>query len=237
MITYDRPELLEEAIYCFLQQTYPHKELIILNDRAEQTIIFDHPLVKVHNLKTRFTNTGEKRRHCASLATGDYLQFWDDDDIHLPWHMDDCLHRLQFFTKKISRAQNYWLNLADNKYFLKTCKWVHTLTIHKNIYWSVDGHESATRNEDIRFIRKLLRNRLLSHYDLPIMRPSFIYNVVTGRVQITSCIKSEEDRCAERWAKVKEEAYLRNVQGDIILTPHWNHDYVARANAAWDAIQ
>jgi len=34
MITYDRPELLEEAIYCFLQQTYPHKELIILNDRA-----------------------------------------------------------------------------------------------------------------------------------------------------------------------------------------------------------
>ena len=34
--TYGRPELLEEAIYCFLLQDYPGpKELIVLNDYAE----------------------------------------------------------------------------------------------------------------------------------------------------------------------------------------------------------
>ncbi|HEY0602798.1 MAG TPA: hypothetical protein VGD58_07800 [Herpetosiphonaceae bacterium] len=63
-LTYARPELLEEAVYSFLQQEYPGlKELIVLNDYAEQTLMFDHPEVRVINLPWRFRTVGEKRNY------------------------------------------------------------------------------------------------------------------------------------------------------------------------------
>ena len=53
--TYGRPQCLEEAIFSFLTQDYQgEKELVILNDLADQTLIFDHPDVKIINVKKTF---------------------------------------------------------------------------------------------------------------------------------------------------------------------------------------
>jgi GT2 family glycosyltransferase len=58
--TYARPHLLEESIYSFLQQDYAgKKELIILNDYDQQTLVFEHPEVKVFNVKQRYPSLGE----------------------------------------------------------------------------------------------------------------------------------------------------------------------------------
>jgi glycosyltransferase involved in cell wall biosynthesis len=89
-LTYGRPEVLEEAIYSFLQQEYSgSKELIVLNDYAEQTLVFDHPEVRMINLPTRFRTVGEKMNAAVALSSHNLLFVWDDDDIYLP-------HRLTF---------------------------------------------------------------------------------------------------------------------------------------------
>ncbi len=68
-LTYGRPEVLEEAIESFLQQDYSgHKELIVLNDYAEQTLIFDHPEVRVINLPRRCRTVGEKMISIICIA-------------------------------------------------------------------------------------------------------------------------------------------------------------------------
>jgi GT2 family glycosyltransferase len=42
-LTYGRPKVLEEAIESFLRQDYKgEKELVVLNDFADQTLVFDH---------------------------------------------------------------------------------------------------------------------------------------------------------------------------------------------------
>ncbi len=82
--------LLEEAIECFLRQDYPgQKELIILNDYAEQTLVFDHPEVRVINVPQRLHSVGEKYKMAAGLASHDLIFVWHDDDIYLP-------HRLSY---------------------------------------------------------------------------------------------------------------------------------------------
>jgi len=92
-LTYGRPELLEEAIQSFLLQDYEgEKELVVLNDLAEQTLIYNHPQVKVINIPKRFKTVGEKRNACAALCSHDVLAVWDDDDLYLP-------HRLSFSVK------------------------------------------------------------------------------------------------------------------------------------------
>ena len=89
-LTYGRPAQLEEAIESFLRQEYAGaKELIVLNDYAEQHLRCDRPDVRVVNIARRFRTVGEKYNAAAALATHDLLFVWDDDDLYLP-------HRLAF---------------------------------------------------------------------------------------------------------------------------------------------
>ena len=83
-ITYGRHQLLEEALESFLRQDYPNKELIIINDLPEQTLIFEHPQVKIFNFKERFPTIGDKRNKSVEMSKGDILTSWDDDGIYLP---------------------------------------------------------------------------------------------------------------------------------------------------------
>ena len=83
-LTYGRPAILEEAIHSFLRQDYPGvKELIVLNDLPEQTLVSNEPQVTVVNVPRRFRTLGEKRNACAALAAHELLFVWDDDDIFL----------------------------------------------------------------------------------------------------------------------------------------------------------
>ena len=61
-ITYGRVATLEESIYSFLKQDYPADkcELIIVNDYPLQTLIFEHPQIKIVNLDKTFDTIGEK---------------------------------------------------------------------------------------------------------------------------------------------------------------------------------
>ena len=60
--TYGRPQaLLENSIQCFLDQDYAGpKELVILNDFSEHDLVFDHPEVRIINLKERIKPLGRK---------------------------------------------------------------------------------------------------------------------------------------------------------------------------------
>ncbi len=91
-LTYGRPEVLEEALASFLRQEYPGpKELIVVNDYAEQTLVFDHPEVCVINVSNRFRTVGEKMNAAVALASHDLLFVWDDDDIYLPHRLRFCI--------------------------------------------------------------------------------------------------------------------------------------------------
>ena len=86
-LAYGRPRLLEEAMQSFLIQDYPNKELIIVNDLAEQELRYEHPQVKIFNFKERLPTHGEKRNKTVELSSGEILTSWDDDDISLPWRL------------------------------------------------------------------------------------------------------------------------------------------------------
>ena len=101
-LTYGRPHLLEEAIASFLRQDYPGpKELVILNDFADQTLVYEHAEVRIVNTAERFPTVGEKRNACAALARHDLLFVWDDDDLYLPW-------RLSLSVRRFDESKGYY---------------------------------------------------------------------------------------------------------------------------------
>jgi hypothetical protein len=92
----NRPAQLEEAIYSFLQQDYAgQKELIIFNDRPAQTLLFDHPEVRIINLPRQFRTPMEKRNAAVALCAYNRIMIWDDDGIYLPHGLTTAMRRIE----------------------------------------------------------------------------------------------------------------------------------------------
>jgi glycosyltransferase involved in cell wall biosynthesis len=89
MITANRLGLAERSIECFINQSYPNKELLIIDDGTDDL----EPLLQryipdqyvYHRLeKKEGQNLGFLRNLGLDLATGEFIAQWDDDDWYHP---------------------------------------------------------------------------------------------------------------------------------------------------------
>ena len=126
------PERLEEAIYSFLQQDYGgSKEIIILNDDPAQTLVFDHPEVKIINLPESVQFGRKKWKMAVAACAHDLIFVWNADDISLP-------HRISVSVKKIPKADGQ-LHFTPSTIFIweneRVCGPYHNL-FHQGSCWS-----------------------------------------------------------------------------------------------------
>lgn len=97
--SYNRAELLKEAIESTICQTYPYWELIIVDDRS-----IDHTAELVAGYQARdpriryFLNpekgVSSARNFGIKQAKGNYIAFLDDDDIHMPHRFESQLNAM-----------------------------------------------------------------------------------------------------------------------------------------------
>ena len=101
--TYRRFTCVERIIAQYHAQTYSNKELIIFNTDMEHPLSLDFQddtITLINNnldyqtgqpYKTR----GEICRDAVTHATGNYFMLADDDDIYLPWHLQQAFDKIQ----------------------------------------------------------------------------------------------------------------------------------------------
>jgi hypothetical protein len=100
--TYRRFTCVERIIAQFYAQRHPNKELIIFNTDMEHPMALGFPaddIVLINNntdyeTGLPYTNRGQICRDAVTHATGDYFMLADDDDIYLPWHMQQAYERI-----------------------------------------------------------------------------------------------------------------------------------------------
>lgn len=232
-ITYLRTSFLEEAIECFLRQTYKGpKELIIINDAEDQYLEFNHPEVLVVNTKRRFKTIGEKRNASAALAKYDYLATWDDDDIFLP-------HRLEYCHNKISNNKLDYYKLEEaffcsNNQISKTSTnlFFSSSIFSRKLYEETSGHGFINSGQDLHLETQLEKMCRKNKYKM------LVENTIDGK------IKKEDIYYIYRWDGVSyhlsqsrripnplefiknERKKFEKITGHIILNPHWEKDYV-----------
>lgn len=93
MGTYGRFSLVRESLACFLQQTALPRATLLIYNQHPVPLRCDHPRVRVVNEPPPPGNLRHVRARMHELAdpAADLLHWWDDDDLYLPWHLDDCL--------------------------------------------------------------------------------------------------------------------------------------------------
>lgn len=231
-LTYGRPEVLEEAVYSFLLQDYAErKELIVLNDYAEQTLSFEHPEIQVFNVPKRFRTVGEKMNAAVALASHDLLFVWDDDDICLPHRLRFCVEH--FDSKKgFFKPDKAWLwqkgevsGPAKNLFHVGSC-W------SRRLFDGVRGYVADGIGYDLVF-----EKRLASSYPGSIkpyaISPEDIYYIYrwqgTGSYHMS---QFGQYKAGENLGHAQVESFVQRRaqqgkirQGRIPLNPHWEDDY------------
>lgn len=99
--TYNRPEMLREAVRTVCEQTYPNIELIVVDDcsswPAVETLgqVDTGPAVSLH-VKRHDENKGANhaRNTGISIASGEFITFLDDDDL---WHQEKLARQFEAF--------------------------------------------------------------------------------------------------------------------------------------------
>ena len=113
MPLYNKGAYVEKAIRSVLEQTYPHYELIVVNDGSKDNsaIIAEELLKNVPNVRLiNQENAGVAvaRNNGVTQAKGDYICFLDADD----WWNVSFLQEMQQFIKDYPEAgiwgTNYW---------------------------------------------------------------------------------------------------------------------------------
>jgi glycosyltransferase involved in cell wall biosynthesis len=94
--TYDRQNRHENLYKAFKQQTYPNKELLVLDDSPTPSKFFlslNDPNVHYQNLTTRLS-IGSKRNMLIEKAQGSLIAHFDDDDYYAPNYLETMIQSL-----------------------------------------------------------------------------------------------------------------------------------------------
>jgi glycosyltransferase involved in cell wall biosynthesis len=216
-LTYGRPALLEEAVESFLRQRWRGpKELLVVNDHPEQELLCDHPEVRVFNFGWRLPNLGSKRNLSVALARYDNLLLWDDDDIHLPWRIEETMRALP--ARHYFKCPEVWRMKGAE---LEGRVWEGELFYHgacaytKRLFEESGGYRGFNGGEDQDFEVRLRQDPALGPFcrvtRLPPRRLYYVRRWNHGSYHASGCAALH--RVAEAGRKVYR------------LRPHWKMDY------------
>ena len=95
--TYNRAGLISKTIDSILHQHYRNFEIIIVDDGStDNTETIVKPLLKenINYVKKENAERAAARNYGTRLAKGDYISWFDSDDIMLPNHLEEALAML-----------------------------------------------------------------------------------------------------------------------------------------------
>lgn len=162
-ITRNKPSLLQTAINCFLSQSYPNKELIIIYENDDLSTVqfiaasnFDIQIKTIGLNRTPERKLGALRNYGIACATGTFIAQWDDDDWH---HPDRLFEQYQLLTEsgKAGCVMTRWLifdAIAEKAFISNERLWEGSIVCRKYCFDEFQ-YENAGAGEDTAVIDAL----------------------------------------------------------------------------------
>lgn len=218
-ITYKRHHLLEEAMESFLQQRVVGAEMVIVNDNIEVDYVYDHPSIRIFNLKERFPSIAAKLEWGYKQCQNHYVYRLDDDDLLAPWALEnvkqDILNNPGY---EIYRSRGMYFFV--NNEFQKEDSNINNGNVYSKSYLDriKFPDKSGDEDADITFMHKAnIYQSKLKH--------SMIYRWGMGTLHISGMgIQPNEVILA------KADEMLDDTKGTIVLQPKFLNDYYEQIN-------
>jgi len=106
----NRAAYIDEALLSYDLQTYPHRELLVVNDGVPLAAARDD--VTILNIDPGRT-IGEKRTIGLRVASGAWVATWDDDDFSFPERLETLVELADAQNASAARLSRMWIVDAD----------------------------------------------------------------------------------------------------------------------------
>lgn len=224
-LTYQRHYLLEEAIESYLCQDYKgESEMVIINDSNKVEYVFEHPKIRIINLKERFPSLGHKLKFGFSECKYDYVYRLDDDDLLAPWALkntweDICANP----DYEIYRSDGHYF--FENNQFKKISSNVNNGNVYTKKYLSRIEIPENSFGEDY----TMTFNFNAKIYESKRQQKTMIYRWGMGTYHVSGMGNISTDAANERTDSIVEAiAKGRNSgveEGLLELHPHFDEEY------------
>jgi len=208
---------LGEAVKCFIDQNYSNKELIIVNDQEGVTLKLDSERdnIRIENVSERFGSLGEKRNYAMSLAQGDYVCVWDDDDLYTPWRIEDSVFKIETNAQyDIVKARMAFMSIHNSDYKIVS-NLFHSQAIISRKYIDSNSYAKKSVGEDVDYER----NARVGSFPVD---PFYWYVYRWGlNIHHLSGIADEK----KSWEKSLEFEPYTQLNGEIEIKPEFLEDH------------
>jgi len=229
-ITYGRVSMLEESVESFLKQDYPADkcELIIVNDYPLQTLVFNHPQVKIVNLVKTFETIGEKENYATELCQGEIICQWDDDDVALPNHLQNVA---KYMTDNVN-ILHWEIGVLCHSTGIENIGWIGNsgIVFRKSAWKAIGGHPLENAGYDMTFIETLHKHGGRIFAKPPKEEASWFY-MWGGRGYHMSGEGTDhpgKPNAIQRHSNhIESQRLMGKIPiGEVIINPIWKVDYV-----------
>jgi Glycosyltransferases involved in cell wall biogenesis len=178
MITKNRLRHVKRAVSCFLNQSYPNRELIVIEDGNDGTMeycnSFKDSRIKVFHLRpeeTKGLTLGDLRNLSIQKANGKYVICWDDDDFYHSSRIA-CMYKKLVQTNSQATFLSRWMMFWPERgyyaiSFPRQMGWEGSMLLEKD---KAIKYNSMSRGEDTVFCEDLKNAGVKIHV---ISEPSF----------------------------------------------------------------
>lgn len=125
-----RPFYARRAIDCFLQQTYPNKELLIINHGRESVFTPDVRIRELRIMKAHDQTLGSLRNIGLDFARGSLILTWDDDDWYHPLRMEVQIAAYQSDSAILLKNQIRYSFQSRSAFILHAESGIHSTILH-----------------------------------------------------------------------------------------------------------
>lgn len=162
MVTKNRFELAKTAVDSFLNQTYPEKELVIIDDGECGKLhnwvesLAKHEIVYI-KLKPENRVLGELRNISIQNCSGEYVTQWDDDDFSHPERLNIQISLIYIYNADACFLSRHQVILpSERKIFYSSSRiWEGSFLARKE---NVPEYPVLSRGEDTPVMEKLFES-------------------------------------------------------------------------------
>ncbi len=206
-ITYRRVPLLRRAVACFLSQTWPQRELVVLHEDGdaatrEYLAANPHPMIRPMMVPSSpHIPLGTKRQMAMESSAARYIATWDDDDWSAPGRLAAQIEVIRASGMPACTLER-WLvydTVLDQAWLSQGRTWEASLVAERE---AMPAYEPVAKSEDLISIMKMIAAKQV----VSLLRPNlYIYTChrgnVSGRVHFKRNVFAHSTRLPDAFAR------------------------------------